>query len=230
MSDLHGYPLDAILSFLEEIGFCDADELYILGDVIDRGEDGIRILQWVMKQKNVKMLLGNHEDMMRKCAFLFEGDTFLAIENMKGRNRDSFEHWIENGGGPTFRAMTALREKEQERIMRFLDELPLYAETEVNGQKFVLVHAGLGNFDPQKPLEDYTLHELVWTRPVISQRYYEDKITVLGHTPTLYYSQMYEKHALKTQTWIDIDVGAAGGYAPMVLRLDDMQEFYMDEE
>ena len=230
MADLHGYSFEKVLSFLESIGFSQQDQLYILVDVVDRGEDGIRILQWIMKQKNVQMLLGNHEDMMCKCAFLFEGDTALALENMKGANRRSFDHWVENGGLPTLQAMTALREKETEKIFEFLRSLPLYLQVQVQERTFILVHGGLGNFDPQKPLEDYTLQELVWTRPTKIQRYYTDKMTVLGHTPTLYYSDQLKGRAFATDTWIDIDVGAAIGIAPMILRLDDLQEFYMDEE
>ena len=32
----------------------------------------------------------------------------------------------------------------------------------------------------------------------------------------------------RTDTWIDIDTGAAGGGAPMLLRLDDLQPFYAE--
>jgi hypothetical protein len=34
---------------------------------------------------------------------------------------------------------------------------------------------------------------------------------------------------LQTDTWINIDTGAGSGMAPMLLRLDDMQEFYLTE-
>ena len=64
-SDLHGYPLDRFLALLEKAGFDGKDELYILGDVIDRnGDGGIRMLQWIMSMPNVHMLMGNHEAML----------------------------------------------------------------------------------------------------------------------------------------------------------------------
>lgn len=46
-----------------------SDELFILGDVIDRGKNGIKIIQDIMKRKSpqVKLLLGNHEYMMLEC-------------------------------------------------------------------------------------------------------------------------------------------------------------------
>ena len=34
----------------------------------------------------------------------------------------------------------------------------------------------------------------------------------------------------QTETWIDIDTGAAGGGAPMLLRLEDLKPFYAEDE
>ena len=63
MSDIHGCG-KAYHEILRKIKFCDTDHLYILGDVIDRGPDGISTLEDIMRRKNVTMLLGNHEHMM----------------------------------------------------------------------------------------------------------------------------------------------------------------------
>ena len=52
-SDLHGYPLKKIKDMLNRVGFSDDDFLFVLGDVIDRGEDGIKILKWMMSQSNM---------------------------------------------------------------------------------------------------------------------------------------------------------------------------------
>ena len=43
-SDIHGQ-YDLYARMFEEIQFSDNDHLYIIGDMIDRGPDGIRILQ-----------------------------------------------------------------------------------------------------------------------------------------------------------------------------------------
>ena len=63
LSDIHGEK-DRFEAMLETIGFSQEDTLYILGDVVDRGPDGISILRRIMNMPNVYMLLGNHEDMM----------------------------------------------------------------------------------------------------------------------------------------------------------------------
>ena len=62
-SDIHGQ-YDLYKTMLNEINFTSEDHFYILGDMIDRGEDGIRVLQDVASRPNVTCLLGNHEYMM----------------------------------------------------------------------------------------------------------------------------------------------------------------------
>jgi hypothetical protein len=70
-SDLHGFSLERFQAFLGQVGFSDEDYLFILGDVIDRGEDGVAILKWLLVQPNVELILGNHEAMPLACEFLF---------------------------------------------------------------------------------------------------------------------------------------------------------------
>ena len=60
MSDIHGR-LDKYNGMLQAIDFSDEDELYVIGDVIDRGMHGIEILKDIMKRTNVHMIMGNHE-------------------------------------------------------------------------------------------------------------------------------------------------------------------------
>ena len=62
VSDIHG-ELDKFERLLELVQFSDADQLYIIGDVIDRGAMGVDILQKIMVTPNMTMLLGNHEQM-----------------------------------------------------------------------------------------------------------------------------------------------------------------------
>ena len=60
ISDIHGC-FDKYRAMLAEIDFSPRDVLYVLGDVIDRGPEGIKILQDMMLRPNVFPLLGNHE-------------------------------------------------------------------------------------------------------------------------------------------------------------------------
>ena len=63
MSDIHGHRR-RFDSVKKQINLQPEDTLYILGDVIDRNPDCIRILQQLRAMPNVVMLLGNHEYMM----------------------------------------------------------------------------------------------------------------------------------------------------------------------
>ena len=61
ISDVHGR-YDLFIKMLDKISFSDNDTLYLLGDMSDRGPDGIKLLQDVMNRPNVIPFLGNHEE------------------------------------------------------------------------------------------------------------------------------------------------------------------------
>lgn len=75
----------------------------------------------------------------------------------------------------------------------------------------------------EKSIADFTAEKLELTN-----EYFDDVITVFGHTPTMSYGDQYKGKIIKTRTWIDIDVGTAYGQNPVLLRLDDLKEFYAD--
>ena len=229
-SDLHGYPLDKFKLMLEKVAFSKDDKLYILGDCIDRGKDGIKIIKWIMAQPNVRFILGNHEEMMLKSDFLFDEITDESIGRLTEGKLETYMTWVYNGGQVTLDALSAMRNKEIQYILAFLRKAPLYETLSVNGRKFILTHSGLGSFNKDKKLSEYASRELLWTRPSIEQRYFDDIITVFGHTPTVIYGTMYQGKALVTDTWINVDTGTASGMNPMLLRLDDLKEFYFTDE
>lgn len=231
ISDLHGYPLEKFKKLLEIAEFSDNDFLYILGDVIDRnGDGGVEMLCWLMEKPNVQLILGNHEAMLLSCEFVFEEITDNSINAMTGDKLSLLNHYMFNGGDVTLSALKALKMKSPEAISDILDYLhdaPLYEAITVGKNDFLLVHAGLGDFSPDKKISDYSSHDLIWSRPRLDEEYYDDIITVLGHTPTMHYGTMYKGKIIKTKTWINIDVGAGFGQEPLLLRLDDFKEFQL---
>ena len=60
MSDIHGM-FEKYMKMLELIGLSEEDTLYILGDVVDRGEKPAEVLLDMMKRSNVYPVMGNHE-------------------------------------------------------------------------------------------------------------------------------------------------------------------------
>lgn len=59
-SDIHGR-YDKWCALLAALDLKPTDTLYVLGDVIDRGPDGIKVLQDMAQRLNVIPILGNHE-------------------------------------------------------------------------------------------------------------------------------------------------------------------------
>ena len=100
------------------------DRLYILGDVIDRGADGIKILLDIMKRDNVRLLIGNHEYMM--------------LQALKYNNQHVKYIWtdIRNGGGVTLGEFCKLDILKQRALLDFLDNCVLEAEITVDGHVF----------------------------------------------------------------------------------------------
>lgn len=230
-SDLHGLPLSKLKQLLDMVDFNNNDWLFILGDVIDRQNDGgVEILKWLLDHPNAQLVLGNHEAMLLSCDFVFDEITDKTISNFTQEKMELLMNYTTNGGDVTLKALRSLMQTEPDiatDILEYLREAPLYEAVSVGDRDFLLVHSGLDNFSKDKKISDYTLDELIWAWPELSDDYYEDIITVFGHTPTMTYDHANKGRILKTKTWIDVDVGVPYGNSPALLRLDDLQEFYL---
>lgn len=225
MSDIHG-EYEAYKSILEKINFSDSDELYIVGDCVDRGPEPIRLLQDMMCRANVFPIIGNHEYMaIRSLRMLTREITDESIRDMEnGDYMTEFNLWIKNGGDVTYTQFQKLSADERADILEYLAEFSLYEEVKVKGKEFVLVHAGLENFDKSRPLEDYVLHELIFYKANCDKTYFEDKYLVTGHKPTLLINGTGE--VIMKNNNISIDGGKFAGGRLACVRLDDLAVFY----
>lgn len=222
MGDIHG-EADRFHAMLKKIQFSEDDILILLGDVIDRGPDGIALLLEIMEMPNAIMLLGNHEYMMLQ--YLSPDATCIEIRR-----------WNKNGNAPTLAAYLKQKEKVQQRIIAYLRSIPTHLDIEVAGKRFYMVHGFPGD----------NVHDEVWTRPTMeSENPIPDCRLIIGHTKVLSLIQPEEKrinHALDlesrgehlkilhTHGFINLDCGC--GYdmpikALACLRLEDFQEFYI---
>ncbi|MBQ4562767.1 MAG: metallophosphoesterase [Clostridia bacterium] len=227
-SDLHGMSLTELKRLLGKASFDHKDFLFVLGDVIDRREDGgVAILRWLMTQPNAQLILGNHEAMLLSCSFLFEEITKESISKLDSEKISLLDTYRENGGDVTLKALNDLDKDTVLDILDYLRDCPLYETVTAGNKDFILVHAGLEGFDKNKKLCDYTADELLWAWPKYDDEYFKDITTVFGHTPTIYYDRESKGKILYRPTWIDIDVGTSYGYGTAMLRLDDLKEFYI---
>ena len=80
-SDLHGLELTKLKALLKKTYFNENDWLFVLGDVIDRQNDGgVAILRRLLEQPNAQLVLENHEAMLLSCDFVFKGTTEESIK------------------------------------------------------------------------------------------------------------------------------------------------------
>ena len=229
ISDIHG-EYDMLMDLLEKISLQDSDTLYVLGDVLDRGPHPIKTLRKLMVMPNVICLVGNHELMaLESLKFLMQEITTENIKKLDPEMLDGFLVWVEhNGGKTTMDEFKELSLEDQKEVIEYLRDFLVYEEIEVAGKDYLLVHAGLGGFDPGKDIEDYSLKELVWDRADYDICYYADKYVITGHTPTQYiYNNPNPGYIYRKNNHIAIDCGA---YMPegrlAAICLDTGEEYY----
>ena len=229
VADVHG-DYDKYCKLLEKIVFSDADILYVLGDVIDRGSDSMKLLQDMMMRPNVIPILGNHEYMAIHCLkFLMSEITEESIGSLDEGVIQGLLEWQNVGGQSTIDEFHRLSWDEKQDIIDYLEEFELYSEVRVNRRDYVLVHAGLDNFAVEKDLDEYELHELIFSSPDYFRVYYPDKYLVTGHTPTRnILDNPKSDYIYMANNHIAIDCGCAFGGRLGAICLDTGEEFYVE--
>lgn len=137
ISDIHGQ-LKTFEKMLKTIDFKNDDELYIIGDVIDRGEDGIKLLRKIMKMPNVKLFIGNHELLMLD-AIKNEEEQILKDRH----DSDDVDLWLDpcNGGQSTYNDFKKLSKKQRTEIVDFLKSSLVMKVLKIGKKTYHLSHA-----------------------------------------------------------------------------------------
>lgn len=207
-ADLHGqgWAWDAIKSRLAP-----SDYLYFLGDAIDRGPDGVRIMQEILDRLNTTYIQGNHEQMM--VDGLCGDDSAIGL-------------WAYNGGWPTQKAIANMPDESVESLLEKINALPFYAEyTNLDGIRIVMTHSG------------YTFNMDDWYKMIWDRTHYHKEgvipsntLIVHGHTPTPHLCHEIGREIPEGMIWydgghkIDIDVGTAFTGKACLLNLDTLEE------
>lgn len=228
MSDIHGQ-YDMFLELLDKIKLKETDTLYVLGDILDRGPHPIKVMLKLMEMSNVICMVGNHELMAIECLeFLMKEITDISIEELDAEMLDNLITWQYNGSKSTIDEFKELDAETKQGVIDFIKEFLIYEEITVGGKDYLLVHAGLGNYSPEKEIEDYSLHDLIWVRADYDVQYFDDIYVITGHTPT----QTIEDNPnsgfiYRHNNHIAIDCGAnyCGGRLAAIC-LDTGEEFY----
>ena len=232
IADIHGC-YEEYLELLEKINFSDDDTLYVLGDAVDRGPEPVKVLLDLMKRPNVIYVLGNHDAMMlsvmRDLAIEITDE---SIEALSGEIFLKYFDWMNNGGEVTVRQFKALPSKVQKDVLKYLEEAFAYETIEHDGKLFVLVHAGLANFAPDKELDEYDVQDFLWERPDYTKALYPGGriVLVTGHTPTPLIRADQQPLVYEDHGYIALDCGCVFGGRLAAYCLETGDVTYVDSK
>lgn len=228
VSDLHGCK-EEFDQLLEKISFTSYDEMYIIGDLCDRGRFPMALIQEIMQNPNMHVIMGNHDIWLRRYMP-------MLIEEKRNPGTITINHdlftWLHyNGGLQTMDQYLSLDFPECYDMQIYFEELPYYKQLSLKGINYLLVHAGLGNYC-YKGINVATVpvDELVWSHIGLDDNPYPDQTMIVGHLPTFHYGKEYEGkiiHREKSKLF-HIDCGCVYGRALGCLRLEDYETFYVE--
>ena len=167
ISDIHGY-YDLFCRLLDEIRFGGGDRLYVMGDIIDKGPDSIRLAKLLFSLPEAVCIAGNHEY------------DFLAYYRALMRETEDYDAVLEK-----LRAYFSDGRLLDWETMDAFEALPLYVETDT----FIGVHAGLpvrdGKLLPPAAADPRTLvYDRTFKEPGVLPE--NGKCVFFGHTPVRY--------------------------------------------
>lgn len=170
---------------MDKIAFSSTDELYVCGDIIDKGDESVRLMKLLFSMPNAHCIIGNHEHaFLRYYTKLMEQEEAGNYDEVLRKLRE----FIPVDG--------MLLDWE---TVDKLESLPYY----IDAERFICVHAGVP-LDKDKrmlPIEKATPEQLVYDRtfkePNIEVG--TEKCIFFGHTPTSYITGKPDILAYKKQ-------------------------------
>jgi serine/threonine protein phosphatase 1 len=188
IGDVHGH-YEGLMNLLETVAPNDSDQVYFLGDLIDRGPQSAQVVEFV-KTSPYQSLLGNHE--------------YLLLESFPNGKvyAPALQAWLQSGGRSTIASYDDM--SHLLRHVEWIRTLPTYLDL----GDIWLVHAGV---HPNLPLDQQSYQEFCWIRDEFhgsQEPYFENKLIITGHTITFTFSGVTPGAIAQGQGWLDIDTGA----------------------
>ena len=224
VANLHGN-YTKFKELLKLISFKDSDIMYVLGDVVDFGEESMELVGDLSVRYNVYPIVGEHDYTAVKMLSGFE-KMLKSGESPDKKFIAQMTEWMQDGGQTTLEAFRTLDAEMREGIIDYLSDMTLYEEVTAGGKDYILVHAGIAGYKDGVDL-DFLKPEAFFTEALdLTKKYFDDKTIVVGHNPTTEDNGGNGKIFYGNGS-INIDCGEARGGTLACLRLDDLKEYYV---
>lgn len=150
MGDIHGN-LELFNHILADLK--DGDQLFIAGDLLDRGEHGFDIIKRIIQinkeairkgnPEQIYVVRGNHEEVhLQRCKYLRDGDSLTELEQKRAQQLMKYEDYQDASIDEITISSADLFNREMELLEKFLESLPYIIY--VDGKNpFALVHSEL---------------------------------------------------------------------------------------
>ena len=209
ISDIHGC-YQSYLAMLQKLHLRDSDTVYILGDTIDRGKYGMKVLLDMMMRPNIIPILGNHEYMAAHALETLADAAREGQELPSPELKKRFAKWLSDHGASTLKAYHKLSPDEKQAVLEYLREFSLYEEVHTGGKDYLLVHAS--PLESGRAIGDYTPEELLFTHYLPETNPFPGKILVTGHTPTFLMGDEHRGKIVVSKAGDHICLDAGAGY------------------
>lgn len=162
------------------------EEVYSVGDLIDRGPDSEKVIQFCI-ENSIKPVRGNHEDMLIKAINKPGSQVVPGYETNKTQ-------WLWNGGDMTIHSYISGKNVNfnkfadsfrENRHYGYISKLPYIIELD----NYIISHAGIANNGHPE--------NILWNREEPSLL---NKLQIIGHTPN-------RKVIHKPGHYINVDTG-----------------------
>ena len=208
VSDIHGM-YEHFIKLLEN--WNRDDKLIILGDMIDRGPDSLKVVQHVMELKekhDVVVLQGNHDQMLGDFIHNPLERRELYIHHNGGL--DTITSFINNElkiYSTTVEDIACFIKRYFKKELEFLKQGRLYYEL----GNVLFTHAGFCSY--LNCWEETTDNQFVWIRDHYKHKNNTGLVNVFGHTPTQLINKDKSNDVLVSEdkTYIGIDGACAYG-------------------
>ena len=257
IGDIHGC-YDKLMDVLDRCKFSDSDILYSTGDFTDRGNQNVKVLDFLLSLENFKPVCGNHD------LWNYE---YLS----NSISRDSLDCWVNwNGGRLTYREEHKQPLEWKQKVAGWLSEIPYRIDL---GDRMIIhsvCHCNTYNWI-DIPLDEITMATLklsnlirdevyddqVWSRSIIpacegylpigSKKineaefdyfrklcdpiYNGEKIYIIGHTPLdhPFFDRKLGIIGIDTGAFCSNEVYGVDGYLT-VLDMDTFEYWQSDKE